>query len=84
MLFRSKKQKGESGIYPPEKMKRELGKLLKGVREEQKIEKEDLCSGLCTVEELDRIEAGEDPEVELILLQALFERAGTSLRRFLQ
>ena len=65
-------------------MKRELGKLLKGVREEQKIEKEDLCSGLCTVEELDRIEAGEDPEVELILLQELFERAGTSLRRFLQ
>ena len=37
-------------------MKRELGKLLKGVREEQKIEKEDLCSGLCTVEELDRID----------------------------
>ncbi len=65
-------------------MKRQLGKLLKSVREERNIKKEPLCSGLCTVEELDRIEAGEDPDVELILLQALFERAGTSLSRYLQ
>ncbi|MBO5097739.1 MAG: helix-turn-helix transcriptional regulator [Agathobacter sp.] len=59
-------------------MKNKLGKIIFSLREQQHISGKDIARGIISVADLSRIENGER-EVDLIILEALFERMGKSL-----
>lgn len=62
-------------------MKYHIGRLLKGVREEQNIHLTVLCEGVCSLSTLSRIEKGVI-EVDEWLISILFERLGISINKF--
>ena len=55
-----------------------LGKMIFSLREQQHISGKDIARGIISVADFSRIENGEK-EVDLIILEALFERMGKSL-----
>ena len=58
-----------------------LGKMIFSLREQQHISGKDIARGIISVADFSRIENGEK-EVDLIILEALFERMGKSLDKF--
>lgn len=58
-----------------------LGELIFFCRKIQKVSQYDLCSGLCSVSTLSRMEHGEI-DIPILLAQALLQRLGVDIDRF--
>lgn len=62
-------------------MRMKLGKMLHEIREKSGVSGKDIAKGILSTADLSRLENGEK-EVDIIILETLFERLGKSLDKF--